>query len=77
MQRAPIERGRAIEVLSPAASPEEAAAIVAAVEHFMRETAPREGETALRSPDHWWRAGILEGVESDCSTELREPWTSA
>jgi hypothetical protein len=42
------------------ASPEEAAAIVAALERFMRETAPRL--RAAAAPEPWARAAILEAV---------------
>jgi hypothetical protein len=67
---------RAIEVRSPTASAEEAAAIVAAVEHFVRDTAPRGPARDGDGPDPWWRAGILEGVERGARGELREPWLS-
>ena len=43
------------------ASPEQAAAIVAAVERFMRVTAPLPISDQER-PDPWARAAILEGV---------------
>jgi hypothetical protein len=50
-----------IEVRQPA-SPEEAAAIAAAIEQFMRDTAPvpdrREPELSA-----WLRAGLLEGTK--------------
>jgi hypothetical protein len=46
------------------ASPEQAAAIVAALERFMRATAPRRISDAER-PDPWVRAAILEGVERE------------
>ena len=36
------------EIVAPAASPEEAAAVVAALERFMRETAPAAGRAAAR-----------------------------
>jgi hypothetical protein len=50
-----------IEVRQPA-SPEEAAAIAAAIEQFMRDTAPppTAAEPAM-SP--WLRAGLLEGTK--------------
>jgi len=43
------------------ASPEQAAAIVAAIERFMRATAPRPTSGEER-PDPWICAAILEGV---------------
>ena len=51
-----------IELRQPAASPEEAAAIAAAIEQFLRDTGPRPGPRAERmSP--WLRAGLLEGAK--------------
>jgi len=49
-----------IEVRQPA-SPEEAAAIAAAIEQFMRDTAPPPAAAGpAMSP--WLRAGLLEGT---------------
>jgi hypothetical protein len=50
-----------IEIRQAAASPEEAAAIAAAVEQFLRDTAPPPAppETGM-SP--WLEAGLLEGT---------------
>jgi hypothetical protein len=53
-----------IEVAQAAASPEEAAAIAAAIEQFLRDTAPppqREGPSI--SP--WARAALYEAVGLD------------
>jgi hypothetical protein len=50
-----------LQLIAPAASPVEAAAIVAALERFMRETAPaRAAAPAAREP--WTRAAMLEAV---------------
>jgi hypothetical protein len=65
--------GPRIELLAPAASPEEAAAIVAALERFMRATAPPGGATA-QPPDGWLEAAILEGVSRDEPAPLSDPW---
>lgn len=43
-------------------SPEEAAAIVAAIERFMRATAPPPSSPPTGSLDGWHRAALLEGV---------------
>jgi hypothetical protein len=43
------------------ASPEQAAAIAAGIEMFMRATAPPSAQPDER-PDPWVRAAILEGV---------------
>jgi hypothetical protein len=65
-----------LQLIAPSATPEEAAAIVAALERFISDTAPpADGRTDM--PDPWWRAGILEGTERDAPAELREPWMAA
>jgi hypothetical protein len=72
-----MNRRRFAEMVIPAtASAEEAAAVVAALERFMRATAPAPDAPA-DAPNPWWRAGILEGTERDEPGELREPWMSA
>jgi hypothetical protein len=47
-------------VKQASASPEEAAAIAAAIEQFLRDTAPPPGPPARMNP--WQRAGLLEAV---------------
>jgi hypothetical protein len=55
-----------LEIVAPSASPEEAAAVIAAVERFMRETAPTPAPTAPpRNP--WQRTALLEGVDRDAA----------
>jgi hypothetical protein len=50
--------------LSGAASPEEAAAIAAAIEQFLRDTAPPPAAAGARvSP--WLRAGLFEATKRD------------
>ena len=46
------------------ASPEEAAAVIAAIEQFMRDTAPPVA-TAPEGPSPWVRAALLEGVDRE------------
>jgi hypothetical protein len=59
-----------IEVRQAAASPEEAAAIAAAIEQFMRDTAPPpEPENGLNP---WLRAALFEGTRRD--PESPTPW---
>ncbi|HEY7933941.1 MAG TPA: hypothetical protein VID48_08960 [Solirubrobacteraceae bacterium] len=53
-----------LELITPAAGAQEAAAIVAAIEHFMRENAPAEGPLDQRS-SRWARAAILESVQRE------------
>jgi hypothetical protein len=60
-----------LEIVAPAASPEEAAAVVAALERFMRETAPPPAPApAARNP--WVRAARLEAVGLE--PEGLAPW---
>ncbi len=61
------------ELIAPAASPEEAAAVVAALERFMRATAPVQ-VPAPAGPDPWVRAALIEGVSRADSADEREPW---
>ena len=53
-----------LEIVAPSASPEEAAAVVAALERFMRETAPPPAPAEPR-PNPWARTALLEGVARD------------
>jgi hypothetical protein len=66
-----------LEIVAPAASPEEAAAVVAAVERFLRETAPPPAQPApYRNP--WQRTALLEGVDRDAGSPTAwgdgNPW---
>ena len=60
-----------LRIVDPPASPEEAAAIVAAIERFMRETAPPLAAAAPpRNP--WQRAALLEGTGRE--PDEPSPW---
>jgi hypothetical protein len=60
-----------IELSGGSASPEEAAAIAAAIEQFLRDTAPPPApESTGVSP--WLRAGLLEGTKRPAGG--RSPW---
>jgi hypothetical protein len=63
-----------LEITAPAASPEEAAAVVAAVERFLRDLAPPPAPPAPRL-DQWTRAARLEatGREPDAPTAWGDP----
>ena len=59
-----------LRIVAPSASPEEAAAVVAALERFMRDTAP----TPAAAPERlsgWREAARLEAVERE---PRHEPW---
>jgi hypothetical protein len=62
-----------IELLSASASPEEAAAVVAAIERFMRATAAPAAVPA-RAPDGWRDAALQEGVSRDPGAPEAHPW---
>jgi hypothetical protein len=51
-----------LEIKTPGASPEEAAAVVTALEQFLRDTAPPPVEPAVRAPSAWKQAALAEGV---------------
>ncbi|HEV3095003.1 MAG TPA: hypothetical protein VGY30_10875 [Solirubrobacteraceae bacterium] len=56
-----VNRRPQLELIAPSASPAQAAAIVAALERFMRDTAPPVAP-APDPLDPWLRAAMLEGV---------------
>jgi hypothetical protein len=59
-----MNRRPRLELRGSSATPEEAAAVMAAVEQFMRDTAPPPvPEPERRSP--WAEAALLEGVERE------------
>ena len=64
-----------VTLLDPAAGPEEAAAIVAALERFIRDTAPPPHSTGSSTATEGWRiTGLLEGVEREPGAILADPW---
>jgi hypothetical protein len=64
----------AAHAITPAPSPEEAAAIMAAVGQFMRATAPPQVPAEL-AQDRWREEALLEGVQrDDAHTALSNPW---
>lgn len=56
-----VNRRPQLELVAPSASPAEAAAIVAALERFMRDTAPPLA-TLPEGIDPWLRAAMLEAT---------------
>ena len=66
-----MNRRPKLTLVAPGASAEEAAAVVAALERFMRETAPvPAAPEPQRNP--WQQAALLEGVSR--RPELPPPW---
>jgi hypothetical protein len=66
-----MNRRPKLKIVAPNASPEEAAAVVAALEHFMRATAPPPAaRPAPQNP--WQRTALYEGVDRERS--LPAPW---
>lgn len=69
-----MNRRPQLQIVAPSASPEEAAAVVAALEQFMRETAPVHVPAPERI-DRWSRAALLEGVrETPSAWGDADPW---
>ncbi len=67
-----MNRRPKLSIVAPDASPEEAAAVVAALERFMRETAPAAG-SAARAQNPWQTAALHEGVAREPAEP--PPWT--
>ncbi|HST39226.1 MAG TPA: hypothetical protein VLK58_06945 [Conexibacter sp.] len=69
-----MNRRPQLQIVAPNASPEEAAAVVAALEQFMRDTAPVRVEAPARI-DRWSRAALLEGVRGTPQVSVdAHPW---
>jgi hypothetical protein len=69
-----VNRRPKLRIVAPSASPEEAAAVVAALERFMRDTAPPPVPSGPgRNP--WSRAALLEatGREPDDPSPWGDP----
>jgi hypothetical protein len=60
-----------IEVRQANATPEEAAAIAAAIEQFLRDTAPPPAEAGPHT-SAWLRTGLFEGAK--LTRESPTPW---
>jgi len=66
-----VNRRPQLRIVAPSASPQEAAAVIAALERFMRETAAAPAAPAPR-PDPWLRAALHEGTSR--ATAEPGPW---
>jgi hypothetical protein len=58
-----------LQVVAPGASPKEAAAIAAALEQFLHDTAPRVAASSPRLSG-WERAALAEGI----GLQSPDPW---
>lgn len=67
----------AIQLIAPTAGPEQAAAIAAALERFLHDTAPVV-VPAASEPNAWERAALAEGLGLEPPTPWGdgEPWGS-
>lgn len=66
-----VNRRPKLTIVAPSASAEEAAALVAALERFMRETAPTRVPPAPNQ-NPWQRAALYEGVAGEPAQPA--PW---
>jgi hypothetical protein len=66
-----VNRRPKLTIVAPTAGPEEAAAVVAALERFMRETAPRPAPPVPQG-NPWQRAALHEGVRR--APDEPAPW---
>jgi hypothetical protein len=66
-----MNRRPELSIVAPDASPEEAAAVVAALTQFMRSSAPVAVQQPAR-PTGWARAALLEGVNRQ--PDEAPPW---
>ena len=61
-----MNRRPRLELRGSSASPEEAAAVIASIERFIRDTAPPVAAEPS-GPGPWVRAALLEGVDREPS----------
>jgi hypothetical protein len=66
-----VNRRAQLSIVAPGASPEEAAAVIAAVQRFIRDTAPPPAPAAPRR-NPWQRAALSEAVDRAPREPL--PW---
>jgi hypothetical protein len=68
-----IDRRPQLKLIAHAASAVQAAAIAAALERFMRATAPpRQPSPEVLDP--WRRAAVVEGISREPQDDLADPW---
>ncbi len=66
--------GHTLGSLSPDPSPEEAAALIGALERFLSDTLVVLDSGAATGLDPWRRAALLEGVRRAPVPAAPEPW---
>lgn len=66
-----VNRRAQLSIVAPGASPEEAAAVIAAVQRFIRDTAPPPAPSPPRR-NPWQQAALLESVDRAPREPL--PW---
>jgi hypothetical protein len=66
-----VNRRAELTIVAPNASPEEAAAVIAAVQRFIHDMAPAV-VAAAPSRNPWQQAALLEGVDRAPAAPL--PW---
>jgi len=66
-----VNRRPQLRIVAPSASPDEAAAVVAALERFMRDTAPVPAPAPAK-PSPWVLAARREAVDR---APRRDPWS--
>lgn len=75
-----MNRRPELEITAPGATPEEAAAVVAALERFMRDHAPTPA-AAGPTMSGWLRAALREGVDRGSAAPSgwseRSPWVES
>jgi hypothetical protein len=57
-----VSRRPELQIVAPNASAEEAATMAAAIEQFVRDTAPEPAPPADVKPSPWKRAALAEGI---------------
>jgi hypothetical protein len=62
-----VNRRPRLELRGSSASPEEAAAVIAAIERFLRDTAPPPARDERPKPSPWVLAALREGVDREPS----------
>ena len=68
-----IDTNTELQLLSPPASPEEAAAVMAALRRFAQDTTPAPS-TTVEPRDPWLRAAMLEGASLEDWGAVSDPW---